>query len=104
MLLYQNILKGARDYPSFLFIYLFTYLLYHYVYLCRIPAGGVKVLPPSLTSIFLMWSTTRHLGNSMISAEPTYINSVPQISWYNLVIYQFVGPCFFISKSELPLI
>lgn len=42
-----------------------------------------------------------YVGNSMISVEPMYINSVPSISWYNLVIHLPVGSYFFIYKLEL---
>lgn len=31
----------------------------------------------------------------MVWAEPMYINIVPRISWYNLIIHLPVGPCFF---------
>lgn len=86
ILLYQNMPKGTTDYPSFLQkvhfgyliyvpIYLSTYFsTYPPIYLSEIPEGRVKVLPPSLNTIFLMRSkTTETLLGKFHDLSRTYV-------------------------------
>ena len=101
-LLYQNIAKDATVYHSYLFIYLFTYL-FTYIYLSSIILSmpeyqRVKLKCSLLLWISFFWWDQRHqkinLEDFMVWAEPMYINIVPRISWYNLIIHLPIGPCF----------
>lgn len=90
-------------------IILHSYISFYIFYLFLMPdyqKVDLKLLPHCLNSIFLMGSKTiaTLLGNCMILAETTYINSIFIVSWYNSVIHLPVGPCFLVYMLEFPLL